>query len=54
MACASELKPYFHNNEDPLKKIGTLSTKIGPTATKLLKYWPKKVYLSTGNLKHSE
>ena len=36
MACASELKPYFHNNEDPLKKIGTLSTKIGPTATNIV------------------
>ena len=24
------------------KKIGTLSTEIGPTATKIVKFWPKK------------
>ena len=24
------------------KKIGTLSTEIGPAATKLVKFWPKK------------
>ena len=24
------------------KKIGTLSTEIGPTATKTVKFWPKK------------
>ena len=26
------------------KKIGTLSTEIGPTATKIVKFWPKKAY----------
>ena len=46
MTCASELKPYFHNNEDPWKKIGTLSTEIGPAATKIVKFLPKKAYLS--------
>ena len=30
------------------KKIGTLSTEIGPTATKIVKFWPKKAYMSTG------
>ena len=44
----SELKPYFHNNEDSGKKIGTLSTEIGPAATKIFKFWPKKAYLSMG------
>ena len=29
MTCASELKPYFHKNEDLRKKIVTLSTEIG-------------------------
>ena len=24
------------------KKIGTLSTEIGPAATKIVKFWPKK------------
>ena len=24
------------------KKIGTLSTEIGPAATKIFKFWPKK------------
>ena len=42
MTCASELKTYFHNNEDPWKKIGTLSTEIGPAATQIVKFWPKK------------
>ena len=42
MTCASEHKPYFHNNEDPWKKFGTLSTEIGPTATKIVEFWPKK------------
>ena len=48
MTCALELKPYFHNNDDPWKKIGTLSTEIGPAATKIVKFWPKKAYLSMG------
>ena len=48
MTCASELKPYFHNNEDPRKEIGTLSTENGPAATKIVKFWPKKAYLSMG------
>ena len=48
MTCASELMPYFHNNEDPWKKIGTLSTEIGPAGTKIVKFWPKKAYLSMG------
>ena len=30
------------------KKIGTLSTEIGPAATKIVKFWPKKAYLSMG------
>ena len=30
------------------KKIGTLSTEIGPAATKIFKFWPKKAYLSMG------
>ena len=30
------------------KKIDTLSTKIAPTATKMVKFGPKKPYLSTG------
>ena len=42
MTCALELRPYFDNNEDPWKKIGTLSTEIGPTKTKIVKFWPKK------------
>ena len=48
MTCASELKPYFHNNEDLWKKIGTISTEIGPAATKIVKFLPKKAYLSMG------
>ena len=44
MTCALELKPYFDNNKDPLKK----STEIGPAETKILKFGPKKVYFSTG------
>ena len=48
MAPDLELKPYFHNNEDPWKKIGTLSNEIGPAATKIVKFWPKKAYLSMG------
>ena len=48
MTCASELKPYFHNNEDPWKKIATLSTEIGSAATEIVKFWQKKAYLSTG------
>ena len=35
ITCASEL-----NNEDPWKKIGTLNTKIGPAATKIVKFDP--------------
>ena len=30
------------------KKIGTLSTEIDPAATKIVKFWPKKAYLSMG------
>ena len=48
MTCALELKPYFDNNEDPWKKIGTLSTEIGPAETKIVKFGPKKAYFSTG------
>ena len=29
------------------KKIDTLSTEIAPAATKMVKFGPKKVYLST-------
>ena len=42
MTCALELKPYFDNNDDPWKKIGTLSTEIGPAETKIVKFWQKK------------
>ena len=42
MTRALELKPYFHNNEDPCKEIGTLSTEIGPAATTIVKFGPKK------------
>ena len=45
MTCALELKPYFDNNEDPWKKIGTLSTEIGPAETKIVKFGPKKAYI---------
>ena len=31
VTCASELKPYFHNN----------------AATKIVKFWVKKAYIST-------
>ena len=48
MTCASEPKPHFHNNKYPWKKIGTLSTKIGPAATKIVKFGPKKADISTG------
>ena len=51
MACALELKPYLHNNDDPWKKIGTLSTEIAPTETKMVKFGPKKAYHSTCTLK---
>ena len=50
MACALELKPYLHNNDDPWKKIDTLSTEIAPAATKMVKFGPKKAYLSMGTL----
>ena len=30
------------------KKIGTLSTEIGPVATKIVKFWPKKAFISKG------
>ena len=30
------------------KKIGTLSTEIGPAETKIVKFWPKKANISTG------
>ena len=42
MTCASELKPYFNNNEELWKKIDTFSTEIGPAATKIVKFEPKK------------
>ena len=32
------------------KKIDTLSTEIAPAATKMVKFGPKKAYLSTGTL----
>ena len=42
MTCALELKPYFDNNDDLWKKIGTLSTEIGPAEIKIVKFWQKK------------
>ena len=50
MTCALELKPYFYNNDDPWKKIDTLSTEIAPAATEMVKFGLKKAYLSTGTL----
>ena len=50
MTCALELKPYSYNNDDPWKKIDTLSTEIAPAATKKVKFGLKKAYLSTGTL----
>ena len=50
MTWALELKPYLHNNDDPWKKIDTLSTEIAPAATKKVKFGLKKAYLSTGTL----
>ena len=32
------------------KKIDTLSTEIAPAATKMVKFGPKKAYLSMGTL----
>ena len=32
------------------KKFDSLSTEIAPTATKMVKFGPKKAYLSTGTL----
>ena len=51
MACALELKPYLHNNGDPWKKIGTLSTEMAPAEIKMVKFGPKKAYHSTCTLK---
>ena len=42
MAHALELKPYLHNNDDPWKKIGTLSTEMAPAEIKMVKFGPKK------------
>ena len=42
MTCALELKPYFDIMRIHEKKIGTLSTEIGPAETKIVKFWPKK------------
>ena len=36
------------------KKIGTLSTEIGPAATKIVKFWPIKSISQYGYLKHSK
>ena len=41
MTCASEPKPYFHNNDNPWKKIG-------PTANEIVNFGPKKAHISTG------
>ena len=49
MTCASELWQCFYNNEDPMKKNGTLSTEIGPAATKIVKFGPKIACISTGS-----
>ena len=46
MTCASELKPYFYSNDEPLKKIGTISTETGAAATIII--LAKKAYLTTG------
>ena len=51
MTWALELKPYLYNNDDPWKKIDTLSTEIAPTETKMVKLGPKKAYHSTRTLK---
>ena len=50
MTSASELKPYLYSNDDPQKKIDSLSTEIAPAATKMVKFGPKKAYLSMGTL----
>ena len=41
-ACALELKPYLHNNDDLWKKIDTFSPEITPAATKMVIFGPKK------------
>ena len=48
MTWALELKPYLYNNDDPWKKIDTLSTEIAPTATKMVIFGPKKAYPGMG------
>ena len=47
MTWALELKPYLHNNDDPWKKIDTLSTEITPAATKMVIFGLKNAYSGT-------
>ena len=51
MTSALELQPYLYNNDDPWKKFDSLSTEIAPTATKMVKFGPKKAYR---HFKHSK
>ena len=53
MACALELKPYLHNNDDPWKKNWHFKHKHwnGPCWNQNGQIWPKKAYHSTCTLK---
>ena len=54
MTCASELKPYFHNNEDPWKKNWHFKYWNWPRCNQNSQILAKKSISQYGYLKHSK
>ena len=54
MSCASELKPYFHNNEDPWKKNWHFKYWNWPRCNQNSQILAKKSISQYGYLKHSK
>ena len=54
MTCASELKPYFHNNEDPWKKNWHFKYWNWPRCNQNSQILAKKSISQCGYLKHSK
>ena len=54
MTCASELKPYFHNNEDPWKKNWHFKYWNWPHCNQNSQILAKKSISQYGYLKHSK
>ena len=52
MTCASELKPHFHNNEDPWKKNWHFKYQNWPRCNQNSQIWAKKSRYQYGYLKH--